>query len=81
MVSAIIKVWDERSNIGNSIHCPVSKTDAIVLNIVHVNCEVSFNGVEYELNRSIDRVIRSTKDNAVPSGKNHVDNLNIVMRT
>ena len=81
MVSAIVKVWNKRINIGNSIHCPMPKTYARVVNIVHVDCKVGFNGIKYKLDRPINRVVWSTKDNAVPSGKNHIDNLNIVMRT
>ena len=81
MVSAIIKVWNKRINIGNSIHCPVPKTYARVVNIVHVNCKVGFNSIKYKLNRPINRVVWSTEDNPMPSSKNHIHNLNIVMGT
>lgn len=81
MVSAVVKVWNKRIYLGDPIECPMPKTYARIVNIVHVNGKVCFNSIKYKLNWSINRVVWSTKDNPVPSSQNHIHNLNIVMRT
>lgn len=81
MVSTVMKVWHKSRYLGDAIHGPVSKTDAIVINVVHVDRKISFDGIKDEFDWSINGIIWSTKDYPMPSSENHVNNLSMVMRT
>ncbi len=81
MVPTVMKVWHKSLYLGYPSKGPVSKTNAIIFNIVHVNRKICFYSIEHKFNWSINRIIRSTEYDPVPSSKNHINNLNVMMRT
>ena len=56
MVSTVMKVWHKSRYLGDAIHGPVSKTDAIVINVVHVDRKISFDGIKDEFDWSINGI-------------------------
>lgn len=66
MVPTVTKVWHKSRYLGNPSQGPVSKTDAIIFTIVHVNRKICFYGIEHKFNWSVNRIIWSTEYDPVP---------------